>query len=33
VTFLEAGHPEKTVQDRQDERPKGHDHANYRPAE
>lgn len=33
VTFLEAGHPEKAVQDRQDEHPKGHDHANYRPAE
>lgn len=30
VTFLEAGHPEKAVQNRKDERPKGHDHANNR---
>lgn len=30
VTFLEAGHPEEGVQDRQDERPKGHDHVNTR---
>lgn len=30
VTFLEAGHPEKAVQDCQDERPKGHDHTNNR---